>query len=171
MWRVERVMTRVRQWLYPPAFRIAGFASQDGEAAFTDLLERIEVMSQRLEGLQLAQQRREALAPELAVDICNQHFRLLRALKSMPAEVQTKEQRQMRRVLRDLNELLEDHGVECRDLEGQAYDAGRKDFRTDVDAVPVAGLERSLIGPCQRPVVLLDGKLLQQAVGVVQRPA
>ena len=66
---------------------------------------------------------------------------------------------------------LRRHGIECRDLTGQVYDAGRLDFEPIGEPEAVPGLDGTRIGRCERPAVFVNDKLIQTARGLVTKPA
>lgn len=168
----------VRQWLFPPEFRISVAGTGDAAATLADLLVRAmaaleDVQAQaRSASLRDAQPAAPSIPPNLALALANYYFRLSRNAERLGVEGgESKELRSIRRVLEDLTDALREHGVECIDLTGQDYDPGRVDFEQLGVPEVQAGLARDRIGRCERPAVLLNGKLLQKAKGIVARPA
>ena len=113
----------------------------------------------------------------LAIAICNGCFRIRRnALEMAAAASQSgdndgKKVRSIARALDKMDDFLKESGIEYRDPTGQVYDPGRQDFRSIGEPEAVAGLTVPTIIRLERPVVLLRGKLVQQARGVVGKPA
>ena len=155
---------RLRQWRFAPEFRI--------EAAREAELARALAAALRAGRRPAEAAKVRPLSPELAVGLCNHVFRLRRNAQQLAEEGKdSKELRSIRRALGSLEDTLKQHGIECLDPTGQDYDPGRLDFEQIGQAEVVAGIERERIGRCERPVVLLDGKLAQKARGLVHRPA
>jgi len=116
----------------------------------------------------------EAHAPDaaFALALCNNYFRLHRNAEQLALEGQnSKELRGIARALENMGELLRRHGIECRDLTGQVYDAGRLDFEPIGEPEAVPGLDGTRIGRCERPAVFVNDKLIQTARGLVTKPA
>ncbi len=114
------------------------------------------------------------LDAKFLVAIGNQHFRLRRNLAQLAQHSQdTDAPPPVRRIARALGELelvFEEYGVECLDLTGQTYDIGRRDFEQIAAAEVVLGLSRETITLCERPAIVVAGKLIQTARGIVSRP-
>ena len=107
-----------------------------------------------------------------ALALCNNYFRLHRNAEQLALEGQnSKELRGIARALENMGELLRRHGIECRDLTGQVYDAGRLDFEPIGEPEAVPGLDGTRIGRCERPAVFVNDKLIQTARGLVTKPA
>ena len=158
------LIARLRQWRFAPEFRI-----EDGGGG--DLARAVATTLRTLRRPPEAP-KVKPLSPELAVGLCNELFRLRRNAEQLAAEGKdSKELRSIRRALGSLEDTLKQHGIECLDPTGQDYDPGRLDFEQIGQAEVVPGIERERIGRCERPVVLLDGKLAQKARGLVHRPA
>jgi hypothetical protein len=79
--------------------------------------------------------------------------------------------KKIERALESLDSMLLERGVECLNLEGQRYDDGRLDFEPIGAEEEAGSADHECIGRCEKPVIKVDGKLLQKARGVVIRPA
>jgi hypothetical protein len=118
------------------------------------------------------QSQPQAVNTAFAVALCNYHFRMGRnagLLKDYGDGA--RELRAIGRALEKIDALLKDYGIECRDVTGQRYDDGREDFELIGRAEKVPGLGESKITQCECPVVLINGKLVQKAKGLVSIPA
>jgi hypothetical protein len=108
----------------------------------------------------------------IACALANAHFRLRSNLRELGVrEDESNAVRGMKRALSSLDETFRQCGIECRDLTGEAYDPGRLDFEQLGTAVEVQGLERPIVGRCERPAVFLQGRLIQKAKGLAHRAA
>jgi hypothetical protein len=107
----------------------------------------------------------------VAISICNEHFSVSQFIEVVRKEAgDSEELRGIERAIERVRYDLGEEGVEYRDLRGQLYDVGRRDFEAIGSARPVPGLEREVIGLCIRPVVTRDGRILQTARGEVHGP-
>ncbi len=161
--------TRLRQWTYPSDFRIEidhGVSAPDGPfLAMIELLER----SQHRGAGDDTSAKRSTLDKDFVVKLCNEHASARRSAGRMGSE--SKESRSINRTLKRVDGLLRDHHVECLDLEGEEYTPARDDFEPIGEPEPVPGLEHMTIGICERPKVVMNGRLIQRATGILQRPA
>ncbi|HEX4961292.1 MAG TPA: hypothetical protein VF173_10675 [Thermoanaerobaculia bacterium] len=156
----------LRQRTFPPEFRIDPTGEEDWSASFVAAISEATAKAKPLEP------PRPALDEDFAVALCNQHFRLRRNAEQIVAETgESKELRSIQRALQSLSDVFERYGIECRDLTGQAYDFLRLDFEQIGEPEIVAGLDGAKIWRCERPIVVVDGKLIQKARGIVARPA
>jgi hypothetical protein len=183
---VKQQWLRFRQWTFPEEFRLAPI----DEAPELDLLRLL------LSQAAAAPAPSPAAAPPspassppgtpasptasappaidnaFLVELCNTHFRVRRnanemALKS-PDSVEV---RRIANAVKSLDRLLDEHRIECLDLEGKPYDDGRRDFEPlGVEDAP-GSLDRPVIGRCERPLIRRDGALVQKGRGIVLRPA
>jgi len=110
------------------------------------------------------------LDKDFAVSICNQMLRLQRSAQKARQQGAGEAER-LQGHLERLRKLLEDQGVEYEDLTGQTYDPGRSDFEPLGEPQLMPELRRDTIVQCERPVVLLKGKPVQKAKGIVGTPA
>ncbi len=102
---------------------------------------------------------------------CNDHYRLHRNVEQLENEGKSsKELRSISRALQNVEELLEQHEIQCLDLTGQEYHVGRTDFNPLGEPEEIKGLHSMKILQCERPAIYLAGKLIQQAKGIVARP-
>ena len=79
--------------------------------------------------------------------------------------------RSLGRVLEDVDFLLTEHGIDSRDLQGEVYDDGREDFEPIGAPEKISGLTRREIALCESPRIMIHGKVVQKARGVVAIPA
>jgi hypothetical protein len=166
----------LRQKAFPPAFRIDSRNSDDWPTALArTLTESLRALNTRRETIPVGepvQDNRPALTPDFVVALCNYYFRLSRNAAQMEKEgLDSKELRSIKLALANIEMLFKKQGIECRDLTGQEYDFGRLDFEQIGQASSVPGLDRLRIGRCERPAIMLGGKLIQKAKGLVDRPA
>jgi hypothetical protein len=103
------------------------------------------------------------------LSLANEYFKLSRSMHKLAAE--DKGARSVSRAVDAIHRLLNEHGIEVRDLTGQVYDFGRRDFESLAPPEPVSGLSRMEIVLCERPAVMVDGELAQTAKGIVGKPA
>ena len=109
--------------------------------------------------------------PKFACVLCNDVFRLQRNVAQLSREGrQRKELRSIERVVRNVHASLKENGVEYIDLTGKPFDERSEDFEPLGQPEEVPGLDRAYIAACERPVVLVNGELVQRARGVVKRP-
>lgn len=191
---LERTLARIRQWTFPPEWRIEPAGPEDwsesAAKALADMARESENLRARVEA-RLAQDRLQAqqaaahaaeasgstgsakgeLEPGFAIGLCNEYFRLQRNLMSLrEKQPESKEVERLGRVLENIDALMKEQRLECLDLAGQAYDVGRNDFEPLGRPEEVEGLLRPQINRCERPLVLLAGKVIQKSRGVVARP-
>jgi hypothetical protein len=166
------------QWLYPRELRIE-VSTADGVAAMVaaslaELAARQGTGARAFDAGAAAKAATPAAAAGLeksfVLELCNNFHRLSRSAKPFQ-ETNSAEAGRMNRNLDQLKKVLHDNGIECVDLTGQAYDPGRADFEPLGEPQATPGLTRKTIIQCERPLVLLHGKLLQPAKGIVGRPA
>ena len=80
------------------------------------------------------------------------------------------EAERLQRNLSGLRSALESGGIEYKDLSGQEYDPGRRDFEPLGQAQPSPGIVRPTIMQCESPAVFVQGRIAQKARGVVGVP-
>ena len=187
-----KLCSQLRQLTFPPEFRIEvkpGHWDREAAAAVsralafaTDVSARLEAQAKRLaEAEALARQAGEqaakgrqptSLDPKFACAICNDVFRLPKNVAQLVQERgQSKELRSIERIVRNVDAVLKENGVEYIDLTGKPFDERSEDFEPAGQPQAVPGLDRAYVAACERPVVLINGKLVQRARGVVKRPA
>jgi hypothetical protein len=181
-------MLRFRQWTFPPEFRISVDCQADAAellvAAVKDALAAAQAAAAPpapapagdrtppASGTSPVGKPGAAIDADFAASICNDIFRLRRNVQQMAGEGgETKELRSIRRAVENVDALLKGHGIQYFDLTGKDFDERSEDFEPMGQAQEVRGLDRKLIAACERPVVVLNGKLVQRARGVVQKPA
>lgn len=178
--RAAHIYPALRQWIYPPEFQISVAGKQDAVETLANLLVQAIAAQAQVQTQVQAQAANllekmsvtPSIPPALACSLANYYFRLQRNAQQMAIEgAESKELRSIKRALEDMTDTLHEHGVECIDLTGQDYDPGRVDFEQFGAPEVKAGLVREKIGRCEKPAVLLNGKLLQKAKGLVARPA
>ena len=166
----------LRQKAFPPAFRIDSRNSDEWPTALartlTELRQALDTPRAMPPVSEPARDNGPTLAPDFVVSLCNYYFRLNRNAFQMEREgLNSKELRSIKLALESIETLFQKQGIECRDLTGQEYDFGRLDFEQIGQPSPVRGLDRLRIGRCERPAIMLAGKLIQKAKGLVDRPA
>jgi|GEM_PF-1329772 len=183
----QRIWAALRQWTFPPPFRISPRGLEGPGGIFAALLsvlsaERAETHQQLdavakkvneiLQSLnQEPQCSANSLSPSFAKALCNHCHRLDLNIEQMNTEnLNHKELKSNARALDRIREALKTHHIEYRNLSGQIYADTRGDFEPLGPAQPQPGLDRKTIIRCDRPVVFLDGKLIQRASGIVGRP-
>ncbi|HNQ87731.1 MAG TPA: hypothetical protein PKM73_03750 [Verrucomicrobiota bacterium] len=113
-----------------------------------------------------------ALEVGFVVALCNDLSRVKRnATMLSQAGTETKEIRGIRRAVERLDDALRGRGVEYFEKTGTRFDPRDIEFDPKGQPVVVPGLAQSRIGPCECPVVKLDGKIIQRAQGLVEVPA
>lgn len=107
-----------------------------------------------------------------AVELCNEVFRLHRSSEQMAKEGKdSKELRGIQRARESIEMILNQHGVQYFDLTGRPWDDRDNDFEPVGQPEDVPGLQAKKISRCERPLVKVNGKLVQRARGTIQRPA
>jgi hypothetical protein len=164
----------VDQWFYPRDCRIE--APTAGSIAAL-LATSLAALAGRPSEVPLGGEPEAGLSPGPAgpnkafvLDLCNNFHRLARSAGSLQGS-ENAEAVRVQRNLDQVRKVLRDNGIDCVDLAGQAFDPGRADFEALGEPRPTPGLARKTILQCERPLVLLNGRLLQPAKGIVGRPA
>ena len=165
---------KIREWGQPPAFQIESGDVADIWTRMMDMM--LSLADVRTEPLPedkspKANEPTATFDPGLAVVMANDLMRIRQNVVQMETEGrESKETRSIKRAASKLEEALQARGVECRDLTDQDYDFGRTDFEQIGAAVETEGLIRMKIVRCERPVVVVNGLLVQKARGLVARP-
>lgn len=163
---LTRFLIRLGQYRYPAEFRIESGAQP------SPLAEIISRITARGGDDKPGTPPAETLKPDFIVALCNYYFRLNRNIRKIEESGQeVRELSKMKRAIADIQYLLDEHQVELKDLTGEIYDVGRGDFETLGEPIEKPGMDQMRIHLCERPVVRMNGKLLQKAKGVVARPA
>jgi len=181
-------LLRLRQRAYPREFRIDISRADDADGALISLLRQ----GADLAGGARADEEAPTAPPEqggadhdgdptaaereLAIAISNGWFRMRRNTERLVAQEagegrSSKEVRSLQRALNHMDNVLREHGIECRDLTGQTYDPGREDFQSIGEPEVRPELTSKIILRCERPAVILRQQLIQRAKGVVAKPA
>lgn len=173
---MSELWSAVRQKTFPRPFRIEAGAAEDWAESLAAALAGAKTAAREpspaVSEPSAAPTGPPALAEDFVRALCDHQFRLRRNAAQLAAEgANSKELRSIRRALEGIDELLAEHGIECRDLTGEDYDFLRLDFEQIGQAETIPGLAGMKIWRCERPAVLVDGKLVQCARGIVARPA
>jgi hypothetical protein len=168
---MRRIWDRLRQWTYPPEFRVT---PPDGDAAVDALRVLLEQAQTTAAPAAAGPTKSLGVSPDdgaFAVEIGNIYFRLRRNVLELRAKSpDSAEATRLGRVVESFDAQLRQRGIVSEDLEGQRYVEGRMDLDPiDVQEVPNAGPGQT-IGRCERPKVTLNGKIVQKARGIVLRP-
>ena len=164
----------LRQWTYPREFRIDPGARSDW--ASTVVGAALRIMKEAEEKPPETQQGDIATAADsvsntFAISLCNEHFKLRRKLKRFEStHGDSSELDGLQSSLQDVKDLLREHNIECEDLTGQVYSSGRLDFESVGPGERKPGVTEPRIAVCERPVVRLNGKIIQKAKGLVELP-
>jgi hypothetical protein len=109
---------------------------------------------------------------DFATRLCNRYFHVRRAVRDLVgASGSSDAAEDCTDSLAFLDDELAKHGIECLDLTGERFMEGRRDFEILGKPEAVAGIPYPRIGRLERPAVKLGGKLIQSAVGIVERPS
>jgi hypothetical protein len=178
---------RAKQWLYPPEFRIhAGSSDAQALSVLADVVTRLLAQAERAapsappadagngtpasDAGPVAAPVPGGLDKSFVIDLCNSVHRLSRAAKPL-LESGGSDGGRVQRNFDLLRKALQTRGIEAVDLSGQVFSPDRYDFEPLGEPQPTEGLTRMTIVQCDRPLVMLDGKMLQPAKGIVGRPA
>jgi hypothetical protein len=102
-------------------------------------------------------------------ELCNRLHQLSRTVKKA-SDQQGPESDRLKTHMERLDKTLREYSIGWEDLTGQAYHPGRADFEPLGEPRSQAGLTRDTIVQCDRPVVRIDGRVVQSAKGVVGTP-
>lgn len=172
--------TRFRQWCYPPEFRIEVGAHRDTPAALvsclSELADRLEKVAARSNASAADPEPSVPAAPAeggiekgFVIDLCNYFHRLGRAAKPFQESIST-EGTKLTRNLDQMRKLLRENGIDCVDLTGHAYETGWLDFEMVGEPQSIPELKQPTVIQCERPLVRLQGKVIQPGKGIVGRP-
>lgn len=175
----SHTLARLRQWSYPAELRIhpgpesvwledlAAAAAALGRDGGDAVHARADVAPTTA----AADPTAAGVDPRFVTDLCNELFRLKRNVDQLQADgSETPEVRKIGRAIGRLEDLLAQAGVDSRDLAGERFDDGRVDFEPLSEAEVDPSLAHATITRCERPRVVLLGKLVQRARGLVARP-
>lgn len=184
-------LLRLHQAVHPREFRLPVEADEPLDAVLAALLVQQNQLGRALESLRgVAPEEAPArtsdsppagaapadaptstVDPALAIALCNGYDRVLQNSRQMTAQgTDSKQLRSIRRALETIEETLRGHGIEYLDLTGQAYHPGREDFEPLGEPEASAEVSRPTIARCERPAVLVQGRLVQRARGIVVCP-
>lgn len=164
--RLLELACALRQLRYPREFRIWARETDAWAAPLADLLEHALRSSAAL-----ADEGKHEISVEVSVKLCNEYFRLKRNANQMDADGHScKELRSIQRVLGHMEDLFQEHSIDCLDLTGQAYDDRRTDFEVIGEPQVDPRLKEKTVAFCERPAVMVKGKLVQRARVIVARP-
>ncbi|HOQ05113.1 MAG TPA: hypothetical protein PKY88_07875 [Anaerohalosphaeraceae bacterium] len=158
-------LLKLNQWAFPGPFRIQPSSSSSADEVVARLLsETAEGRTAPAEGI--------CLSEETAVSLCNALFRIERQNRPQSGvqSAPTQEQLCIQDAVSHIKTLLKRMQIEYSDPTGQAFTEGRLDFELIGAAEVRPGLRYKTIISCERPVVMIRGKLKQQAKGFVARP-
>jgi hypothetical protein len=172
-WRLD-----LRQKTFPLEFRINDPGGEDWVVALASAVsEAMALGPAKSSDARRSEAKRpgelqSAVNEGFAVALCNHHFRLRRNAEQLAADGgDSKELRSIRRALESLSEVFARYGIECRDVTGQTFDFLRLDFDPIGEAEPISGLNEQRIYRSECPAVLINGRLVQKARGIVAKPA
>lgn len=157
---------QIVQWTYPPALRIARSTASPDVGALLHMQSRIESLLRNTRG---GDPPISTIDPAFVTEFANATFRLRRNVMELRRRgTSFKEVDRIEHVLESLDREFRNQGIECRDLEGQPYDDGRLDFEpiaAQSDPSLAKGIRQ--IGRCEGPLIILAGRTIQKARGVV----
>jgi hypothetical protein len=158
---IYHILLKLRQLTYPREFRI-GISTMD-------------IISKKegpLKEPNKPLKPNDLMNVDLIVSLCNDHYRLRRNVEQLEKEGKSsKELRSISRALKNIETLFDRYEIQCLDLTGQEYHVGRTDFGPLGEPEEKKGINTMKISQCERPAIYLAGKLIQQARGIVERPA
>jgi len=173
---MSEAWNRLKQRMYPSALRIEAGAPDTGLlilelASVREMLAALETKAPPADPPPATADRASQKVDEnMAVAIGNHMLRLERSATKARQQGSAEAER-LQGHLERMKATLADNGVKYEDLTGQPYDSGRVDFEPMGEPQPRPDLRWPTIIQCERPVVLLNGKLAQKAKGVVGTPA
>jgi hypothetical protein len=151
-----------RQWGFPREYRIpANLCLPNGIV--------------RAEDAKAPDSGEDAKAPMLDVGfaavLCNEIHRVGNNVQQLRMDGHDmRELSRIERSMQEVREFVTSLGVQALDLKGEPWDEGRGDFEPLAPPDPVPGLTRVEIIQCERPAVVIDGKLVQRARGILGKP-
>lgn len=158
---IYHILSKLRQLTYPKEFRIE--------------ISTMDVLSPPVNSPVDPDHKgktKGSMNVDFVISLCNDHYRVRRNVEQLESEGNSsKELRSISRALGNVGTLLEKHKIQCLDLTGQEYHVGRTDFDPLGEPEEKEGIDTMKILQCERPAIYLDGKLIQQAKGIVVRPA
>lgn len=165
---MKNALEDLRQWTYPPEFRIA---APVWSAEFTDTLAQLaRALEQQAKVVpadpaKLAEERKQR---RMLADVCTG---LWRARQKMVQPGTDRPREEMRRVYRHFEaawDAFKQAGVEVRDHLGEPYSDGSG---LDVAAFePRAGITRETVVDTIKPTICFNGQLIQTGQVIVGTP-
>ncbi|MFC1734619.1 hypothetical protein ACFL1X_00775 [Candidatus Hydrogenedentota bacterium] len=179
---MNSVVRAIRQCLFPAEFRIYPHAQTCGDARtfLESLAQSREETRDEIEKLRCALDECKTksdgakgvgVPKKFAIELANQCFRIHRNIEALnEAGVQNKETRMLNRTIDAVQRALADQNIESIDLTGRVLDDGQRDFEMVGEPEKRSDLTHATIVFCERPAVMLDGRLVQAARGIVAIP-
>jgi hypothetical protein len=185
--RLESLVARLRQWRVPSEFRVDTADAAGWVESLTRALVAVSPPTSELAPPAAPPELQQAPVPDVptgrgggeamdgldnkfVISLCNDYHRLRRSIRRTLESTPAAHTKFVDRAIEDLEYCLKERGIECRDLTGELYHHGRKDFDPIAPATPVAGLEHSRISACELPLVRVHGRMIQLARGLIERP-
>ena len=161
MHRWNDIRARVRQWTFPRAFRL-------GWSAPFDPLGRLVASGGGNAPPPPGPAASQGEERDFLVGLGQNLFRIRQNVEGLGEG--SKEARSLRRHVGRIFELLERRDVRVLDLTCQTYDPNRLDFEPLAAAEIRPDLERETIILCDSPAILIGGRVVQPAKGLVGAP-
>ena len=178
---MNRAVLFFRQLLYPKEFRIQLPGSFGPEFStsefFNGLAEGLAGAQNRIEELKQLLKQFEGTAHEgvpkaFAIDLANQWFRIKRNLSVLEETgTSNKETRMLNRSIEGIQRSMAEQEVELIDFTGKVLVDGQKDFEIAGEPEHRSDIKEKTILFCERPAIMINGKLVQAARGLVAVPA
>jgi hypothetical protein len=160
--RIREWRARFRQWTFPPEFRFSCSDQFDPFSRICSLLDRSP------EELPPDGPVKEQPDEKFLIGIGNQVFHQQQIADGLGSD--SRAGRGLLRSIKKQKEMLEERNVQVLDLTGQFYDDTRRDFEPLAAAEIRPELVRPTIVLCETPAILIEGRLVQTAKGIVGAP-
>lgn len=176
---IQDLRTRLRQLSYPREFRIKVFSGEFWTAALGTVLaqtlesaRKVDQDSRKIQDAPIPPKTARGVGKEFIVSLCNDVFRLRRNVKLLlEAGTQGHMVRGIGMALDNVDRLFAKNGIEYKDLAGHSYDPDWLAFELLSEPEESPDTQVETIKMCERPMVTLNGELIQAAKGIVIRPA
>ena len=112
----------------------------------------------------------EKIPTDVAVEMCNNLYRLLKNIDFAKEKLGGRESRKMQRSATQIQKILSSNDVEMLDLTGQPFVVGRNDFEIVGEPEVNTQISEPTITFCERPAVMVGENLVQTARGIVSIP-
>lgn len=156
-WR--HVIAQLRQWCYPPEFRIEAVSfSPELMTTLNEILSRI----QSLVAVPEEDEKLLSIISELTIGL----WRVRNRIRTLPDEGETV--RRLKRVMEAVWEVMEGNGIKVKEHTGEEYDEGMALEVLDTQIDP--SLDRAKVIETVKPSVFLNGRLIQWGVVIVGKP-